>query len=67
MLTVCIIYCCIIQGSCYVENLYFCSYLAFVLLIRLTIAIRIGNATARSSAVFIEGKSKAKTLGIGTY
>jgi hypothetical protein len=50
-----------------VENLYFCSYLDFVLLIRLTIAIRIGNATARSSAVFIDGKSKAKTLGIGIY
>jgi hypothetical protein len=51
----------------HVENLYCCSYLAFALVIGLTIAIRIGNATARSSAVFIEGKSKAKTLGIGIY
>jgi len=34
---------------------------------RLTIAIRIGNAKASSSAVFIEGRSKAKTLGIGIY
>ena len=49
------------------ENLYVCSYLTFALVTRLTIAIRIGNATARSSAVFIEGKSKAKTLGIGIY
>jgi hypothetical protein len=51
----------------HVENPHSCSYLAFALVIRLTIAIRIGNATARSSAVFIEGKSKAKTLGIGIY
>ena len=46
----------------YVENLYFCDYLAFVLLSRITIAIRIGNAKARASAVFIEGRRKAKTL-----
>jgi len=51
----------------HVENLYFCSYLTFALVTRLTIAIRIGNATARSSAAFVEGKSKAKTLGIGIY
>ena len=49
------------------ENLYFCSYLAFVLVIRLIIAIRSGSTKARSSAVFIEGKSKAKTLGVGIY
>ena len=40
---------------------------AFALVSRLTIAIRIGNATARSTAVFIEGKSKAETLDIGIY
>ncbi len=51
----------------HVDNLFVGTYLAFVLLSRLTIAIRIGNAKARSSAVFIEGKSKDKTLGIGIY
>jgi hypothetical protein len=43
-----------------VENQYVCSYLAFVLLIRLTIEIRIGNGTARSSAVFIRDTAQAK-------
>jgi hypothetical protein len=43
------------------------TYRNFALVIRLTIAIRIGNAKVRSSAVCIEGKSKAKTLGIGVY
>ena len=38
-----------------------------MLLSRFTTATRIGNATARSSAVFIKGTSKAKTLGIGIY
>ncbi len=42
-------------------------YLAFTLVSRLTIAIRIGNATARSTAAFIEGKSKVKTLDISIY
>jgi len=44
----------------HVENVLLCTYLAFVLLSRLTIAIRVGNAKARSSAVFIDGKSKHK-------
>ena len=49
------------------ENLYFCSYLAFALVTRLTIAIRIGSVKTRSSAVCIEGKSKADTLDIAIY
>ena len=39
----------------------------FVLVIPLTIATRIDNAKARSSAVFVEGKSRATTLAIGIY
>jgi hypothetical protein len=50
-----------------VEISYFFTYLTFVVLIRLTRAIRIGNAKARSSAESNESKSKTKTLGIGTY
>jgi hypothetical protein len=50
-----------------VENLYFYSCHAIVLLIRLTTAARIGSAKVRSWAVFIEGRSKARTVGIDTY
>ncbi len=45
----------------------FYTYPPFVLVIRLTIATRIDNAKARSSAVFVEGKSRATTLDIGIY
>jgi hypothetical protein len=53
--------------SFYVENLYFCTYLVVAIVSRLTIAIRIDNAKARSTAAFIEGKSKVKTLDISIY
>jgi len=53
--------------SFHVENLFLCTYFTFVLLSRLTMAIRICNAKACSSALFIEGKSKDKTLGICIY
>lgn len=49
------------------ENLSFITYLSFTLVSRLTMAIHIGYATTRSTAVFIEGTSKAKMLDIGIY
>jgi hypothetical protein len=36
-------------------------------LIRLTTAIRIGNAKGRSWAALLKVKARQKTLGIGTY
>jgi len=50
-----------------VENLSFITYLSFTLVSRPIIAIHIGYAKARSTAVFIEGTSKAKMLDIGIY
>jgi hypothetical protein len=49
------------------KNLHFYSCHAIVLFIRLTTAIRVGSAKARSWAVFIEGRGEAKTAGIDTY
>ena len=49
------------------ENAWFCTYRAFALVSSTYNAIRIGNATARSTAAFIEGKSKVKTLDISIY
>jgi predicted Na+-dependent transporter len=50
-----------------VENVCLCTYIAFALVSRLIIATQLGYTEARSTAVFIEGKSKVKTLGIGIY
>lgn len=49
------------------ENICFCTYLTFALISQLTIATRLGYAKARSTAVFIEVQSKARTLGIVIY
>jgi hypothetical protein len=45
----------------------FCQLSLLALVSRLTIAIQIGYAKARSTAVFIVGKNKTETLGIGIY
>jgi hypothetical protein len=66
MLTV-LLFVAVLLKLLHVDNLLFCTYLAFVLLSRLIIAIRLDNAKVLYSAVFIEGKSKATTLGIGIY
>jgi hypothetical protein len=51
----------------HVENLYFYTYIAFALVSRLTIAIRIYSLEALRSGSVYRGYSKARTAGDSVY